>query len=225
MLKKQIQILRNQEILKLGKSLVVAKNQPLELCLWLTDGFCVDHKISLDLSKNSYLKFFLVCQKTQEINLEINILQAEEYSSSQFFSLLWGDIKTDLNLKIKNKHTASHCTSMQLIKSLSDQDSRIQALSQVEIQKNVVKVDSSQTLKNLFLSEKSMITALPELKIASQDVTARHGFSTTKISSQDYFFLNTRGLNKQQAKELLIQTFSKEILNKIEPICQKKQIK
>jgi Fe-S cluster assembly protein SufD len=213
-------ILKNQEIQKkLKEKLEIPENLFLELFIIVDEAISLNQKLLCNLQKNSHIKFVLILKKPLKINFEIKIVQNQLNSESQFFCLLLADENTSINLDICNIHQKSQTNSVQKIKSLCDKNGKIEILSTVEIKENIAKVETNQELKNLFLSQNSSILARPELKIESQDVSARHGFASSKINPADYFYLKTRGIREKDAKKILIDSFTFEILEKLDPIC------
>jgi Fe-S cluster assembly protein SufD len=214
------------------KKITLQKKSELEICIFTNSKDINDSnfknykkKIEIELQAKSQLNFFLLIQNLSILNLEINIKQAEENSQSHFFALIKGSSDSKINLKIKNFHSSSNTKSNQLIKSLATENSFLEILSSSFIDKNIKEVATNQQLKNLFLSSKAKIIAKPELEINAKKVTARHGFSSTKIRPEDYFFLQARGFKQAQAEKLLIQNFIADIFEKLDPICKLKEFR
>ena len=60
--------------------------------------------------------------------------------------------------------------------------------------------------------------ANPQLEILSDDVKCSHGSSTGELDDDAIFYLQTRGIDSETAKLLLIHGFANEIIEKVKPI-------
>jgi len=71
--------------------------------------------------------------------------------------------------------------------------------------------NSQQLNKNLLLSEKAEIHTKPELKIYNDDVKAAHGATVGQLNDEQLFYLQSRGLTKEQAWDYLCQSFTGDV--------------
>lgn len=74
--------------------------------------------------------------------------------------------------------------------------------------------DAEQENHNLLLSEKAEIDAKPELEIYADDVKCSHGTTVGQLDEAALFYMRTRGLNRQKAKEILTRAFAQAIVSK-----------
>ena len=65
------------------------------------------------------------------------------------------------------------------------------------------------------LDETSEFNAKPELEIYADDVKCSHGSASGSLDENSIFYLMSRGLNYQQSKELLINGFLLDVIEKI----------
>ena len=68
-----------------------------------------------------------------------------------------------------------------------------------------------QLNNNLILSDEATANAKPNLEIFADDVKASHGATVGRLDEEALFYLRSRGLGLDQAREWLIQGFCKEI--------------
>lgn len=59
----------------------------------------------------------------------------------------------------------------------------------------------------LLLGEKAIGEAIPVLNVNTDEVTCSHGASITKIDDEKIFYLTSRGLSEQQAKDIITEGF------------------
>jgi len=75
--------------------------------------------------------------------------------------------------------------------------------------------DADQANHNLLLSEKAEIDAKPELEIYTDDVKCSHGTTVGQLDENSLFYLRTRGLDRQHAKQVLTHAFAAGLVSRI----------
>ncbi|MEJ2009268.1 MAG: SufD family Fe-S cluster assembly protein, partial [Acidobacteriota bacterium] len=88
------------------------------------------------------------------------------------------------------------------------------------VRKDAQKTDSKQSDKNLLLSESATINTKPQLEIFADDVKCTHGATVGQIDPESIFYLRSRGIGLEEARNLLIVAFANEIIDhvKFEPL-------
>ena len=66
--------------------------------------------------------------------------------------------------------------------------------------------------KNLLLSKRAKAFSKPQLNIENNDVACSHGSSTGALDKEQMFYLQTRGLTKEESKKLLVDAFINEVM-------------
>lgn len=80
------------------------------------------------------------------------------------------------------------------------------------------KVDAQQANRNLLLSEGAEVNTKPELEIYADDVKCAHGATVGQLDNNHIFYLRSRGLDEDAARQLLIYAFAEEMVKDIDPI-------
>ena len=91
----------------------------------------------------------------------------------------------------------------------------------ITVHKEAVKTDAKQLNKNLILSTAAEVDTKPQLEIDTDDVKCAHGATVSQIRGDEIFYLQSRGLAKPQAIQILSSAFAKEILDKHETFSAK----
>ena len=73
--------------------------------------------------------------------------------------------------------------------------------------------DASQLNRNLLLSSKSRIDTKPQLEITADNVKCAHGATVSQLEDDEIFYLQSRGINENDARKLLVNAFATEIIN------------
>lgn len=84
----------------------------------------------------------------------------------------------------------------------------------VIVHKGADGTDAEQSNHNLLLSEKSEIDAKPELEIYADDVKCSHGTTVGQLDETALFYLRTRGIGRNSARQILTAAFAQTIVSK-----------
>ena len=127
--------------------------------------------------------------------------------------LVTGSQHTDTHSVID--HRKPHCTSHQLYKGILDGKSRAVFNGKVFVRHDAQKTDAMQTNKNLLLSNEARVDTKPQLEILADDVKCAHGAAVGQIEEDELFYLETRGIHPDLARNLLTYGFAEEVIGKI----------
>jgi len=112
-------------------------------------------------------------------------------------------------------HAQPHCSSREVYKGVLDGESSAVFNGKIIVRKDAQKTDSKQSNKNLLLSEKAVIDTKPALEIYADDVKCTHGATIGQIDADAVFYLRSRGIGLQEARDLLTYAFVNDILGRI----------
>ena len=198
---------------------------------------------NFDLRKDAILKNYKI-DKIQNNNIKysFNNINQDENSVSETFILSAGSdfLKNEINCNLNGKYssafvngifslmdkqqheirtTVNHLTentkSYQLIKSVLGKESKAVYQGKIFVNSIAQKTDGYQLSKAILLDESSEFNAKPELEIYADDVKCSHGSASGSLDENSIFYLMSRGLNYQQSKELLINGFVLDVIEKI----------
>lgn len=126
---------------------------------------------------------------------------------------LKGNRKAQTDVRIE--HRAPHTRSSQLFKNALYDASRSSFSGKIVVTPIAQKTSAYQLNENLILGEHAIAYGKPNLEIFADDVKASHGATVGQLDERELFYLQSRGIEKSLAKEMLIQGFCGEILNLI----------
>jgi len=197
-------------------------------------NYKIDHKKNsnikyfynnINLEKNSISENFIFSTGSKFIKNEINCNLNDEYSSAFINGIInltnsqHHEIKTNIN------HLAENTKSYQLIKSVLNDNAKGIYQGKIYVDSKAQKTDGYQLSKALLLSENTEFDGKPELEIYADDVKCSHGATSGNLDEDAIFYLMSRGLSNQQSKELLINGFLLDAVEKITDIEIKDLIK
>ena len=170
---------------------------------------------NIEQDNDSVSETFILSAGSDYFKNEINCNLNGEYSSAfinGIFSLKENqqhEIRTTIN------HLVQNTKSFQLIKSVLGKNSKSAYQGKIFVNSKAQKTDGYQLSKAILLDETSEFNAKPELEIYADDVKCSHGSASGSLNEDSIFYLMSRGLNYQQSKELLINGFLLDVVEKI----------
>ncbi len=114
------------------------------------------------------------------------------------------------------EHAQPHCNSWEYFNGIYDDRSRGVFNGRIIVRPGAQQTDSKQTNNSLLLSEAARADSQPQLEIYADDVKCTHGATLGPIDDRALFYLQTRGIETELARNLLTYGFGVEILDKIE---------
>lgn len=119
--------------------------------------------------------------------------------------------------EISTTHAKPGGTSDQFYKGILSGKSHAVFSGKVIVMRDAQKTDASQKDLNLLLSRGAEIDAKPSLEIYADDITAAHGATAGHVDQDTLFYLQSRGVDEESAKAILVRGFAEEMLNEFEP--------
>ena len=111
-------------------------------------------------------------------------------------------------------HQKPHCTSRQNYKGILDGKSRAVFNGRVFVHEGARGTDAEQSNKNLLLSSEARVDTKPQLEIFNDDVKCAHGATVGQLDEEELFYLLSRGLHTDLARNLLTYGFAEEVVEK-----------
>ena len=155
-------------------------------------------------------------QCTKEFINRVFIEQTGEGCQTEIYALAYLHGEENVLTETHVKHAVGGGSSNQLIKFVLDDNSRGRFIGDLKIVKDAQQTEAHQTNRNLLLSETAEMRTQPQLEIYADDVKATHGASTGQLDESALFYMQQRGIGKQKARQLLVNAFMKEVLDKVQ---------
>ena len=155
-----------------------------------------------------------------DVKLKFNSEGGEAFVDGLY--LLGGEQHHDTHSIIA--HDVPNCTSHQTYKGILNDKSRGVFNGKVFVAVGAHGTDGYQSNKNLLLSNEARVDTKPQLEIFNDDVKCSHGATVGQLEEEELFYLLSRGLKEDLARNLLTYGFAEEIVNKIGVESIKKQL-
>jgi len=146
-------------------------------------------------------------------NLQL-ALDGEGIESHMFgLYLLENDTLADNHTVVDHKKANSF--SNELYKGVMDGNSKGVFNGKIYVRPNAQKTNAFQANRNILLTDKATINTKPQLEIWADDVKCSHGCTTGQLDEEAMFYLQTRGINKETARAMMLYAFAGEILDHV----------
>ncbi len=130
-------------------------------------------------------------------------------------SLYLGKNRQHSDIHTVLEHAAPRCQSHQLVKTMVDDEAHGVFSGRIVVHPDAQKTNAIQTNNNLLLSESAAVDTKPQLEIFADDVRCTHGATIGKIDEEGLFYLRSRGIDEQQARNVLTYAFASEVLESV----------
>ncbi|MEH2194829.1 MAG: Fe-S cluster assembly protein SufD [Nostoc sp.] len=108
-----------------------------------------------------------------------------------------------------------HGTTDQLHKCIVGDRAHAVFNGKVFVPKLAQLTNAAQLNRNLLLSSKARVDTKPQLEITADNVKCAHGATVSQLEDDEIFYLQSRGIDENDARKLLINAFAAEVINKI----------
>ncbi|MDT8324648.1 MAG: Fe-S cluster assembly protein SufD [Bacteroidota bacterium] len=113
-------------------------------------------------------------------------------------------------------HAMPNGNSHELYKGILLDASRAVFSGRIIVRVDAQKTDARQSNNNLLLSNDAQIDTKPQLEIWADDVKCTHGATIGRIDENALFYLRSRGIPEQRAKNILSYAFASELLSHVQ---------
>jgi len=112
-------------------------------------------------------------------------------------------------------HAQPRCESHELYQGILTDDARGVFSGKILVRQDAQKTDAKQSNNCLLLSDTARINSKPQLEIYADDVKCTHGATVGHLDDEQIFYLMSRGIGKQRAKNILTYAFAERVIDGI----------
>lgn len=117
--------------------------------------------------------------------------------------------------RVTLRHKATHCQSRQLFKNALFGESTGAFGGKIIVEEGAMATDAVQTNRNLLASDTARMVTAPQLEIYCDDVKCGHGATTGQLDERALFYMQTRGIPRDEATMMLTQAFMADVVDSI----------
>lgn len=152
-------------------------------------------------------QFLLDLRNIPEANLTLELQMITPGVSAEIYGFYTLTDNQKLTLTTIARHIAPHTSCMTRIKGILDKSASSSYIGKILIAKSAQQTSSYLSHDVLVIGNKTSNNSQPILEIDADDVKASHGATTGRIDEGQLYYLATRGLDRDTARNLIIKGF------------------
>jgi Fe-S cluster assembly protein SufD len=171
------------------------------------------HEISMDTS--SRLNNTVITLNGALVRNDLNVLLHGEHTEIHLNGLFVqkGTNHTDNHTLVE--HFSPNCFSNELYKGVIADSATGVFNGKIYVHSEAQKTNAYQSNKNVLIGDKATVNTKPQLEIYADDVRCTHGTTTGRLNEEALFYLQSRGLNKNLARRVLLEAFANEVIDTV----------
>ena len=162
--------------------------------------------------KDSNVKFWAIIRNSQ---ISFNFDIKNENTNIECYFLIPAIksqiVKLDINTNFKVGNTKVWINVI----VLASDNASITLNGNLHIEKNIKNVEAKLYEETLLLWNAKYISLVPWLRVDSPDVKASHWAKIQRISPERLFYMQSRGLSQEKAVNMIINSYSEQIADKL----------
>ena len=167
-------------------------------------------------SKGSLFNTYTYSLSGEFLRNNLNIVLADENCETHLFGLYLPRKKEHFDNHTLVDHRMPNCFSNELYKGIMSDDATGVFNGKIFVRQDAQKTNAYQSNKNMLLGDNASVNTKPQLEIYADDVKCSHGTSTGRMDEEAMFYLRSRGIGEDKAKNLLMKAFAEEVVNAIQ---------
>lgn len=174
------------------------------------------NNVNLVQQGNTYSKSNTISLNTRFVRNNLNVSFDGEYSEAHLNGIYFVDNDEFVDEHTVIRHNKPNCSSNENFRGVLDGRSRAVFNGKIFVARNAQKTNAYQSNKNILLSDEARINSKPQLEIYADDVKCTHGATAGYLDREMLFYIESRGISKDKAKSLLLNSFVSENIEQIE---------
>ncbi|MFC7249683.1 Fe-S cluster assembly protein SufD [Halomicroarcula sp. GCM10025324] len=146
-------------------------------------------------------------------NVETRLLG--DSSESQIVGAFFGHNDQHFDIASRVWHEAEHTVADLVTRGVLDDQARSVYEGVQDVGREAWDTSSYQRENTLMLSEESEADASPKLIINNHDTEASHSATVGQVDEEDMFYMTSRGVNPERAKNMLVEGFFVPVLEEV----------
>lgn len=173
------------------------------------------HRISL--GRDAYVKHVSVTLGGDLVRILPSVTYRQPGGSAELLGLYFASEGQHTEHRLFVDHAVPHCRSNVVYKgALSGKDAHTVWVGDVLIRANAIGTDTYEINRNLVLSDGGRADSVPNLEIETGEIVgAGHASTTGRFDDEQLFYLQSRGISAEEARQLVLRGFFEELLGQI----------
>ena len=166
------------------------------------------------LGRNARLRMFGAVLGSRLQKVYWDALLDGDGSEALLSSVCFGDESQHLDLQSLQRHRGQS-THSDLLHKVAVRDQAVSVYSGlIDVEKQAQHTDGYVQNRNLMLGAQAKASGIPRLEIKANDVRCSHGVTAGHIDDDQRFYLETRGVPRDEGDRLIVRGFMQDALDR-----------
>lgn len=146
---------------------------------------------------------------------DLDISLEDSRTECELNGLYIADDQQHIDHHTRIDHIEPDCTSREHYKGILTDRARAVFNGKVYVHPDAQRTAAYQSNPNLLLSRSAEIDTKPQLEIFADDVKCSHGATIGQLDDEALYFLRSRGIDRDQARNMLLSAFAGELVDRV----------
>lgn len=169
----------------------------------------------IEQERDSFVNSTTVSLHGGLIRNNTHVLLDAEGAENRTFGLFFADRSQHIDNYVNIDHARPNCISNQLFKGILDDQATGAFNGRILVRQDAQKTLAYQTNNNILMSDEARMNTKPQLEIYADDVKCSHGATTGQLDEEGLFYMQSRGIPRQEARLLMLYAFAHEVIDNI----------
>ena len=170
-------------------------------------------KIKITADEGAHVKFTFIQEGAARSEVEIESSCLGKGAEIELRGLQNAKQKQKHLIRVNALHSVPHTKSDLKVWCVARDESHSIFNGLVTIAEGAHHTEAYQKNKNLLLSERAVVDSFPKLFIYNDDVKCAHGSSTSTLDDDQFYYLQSRGINPSEAEQMMVRGFLHQVLD------------
>ena len=164
-------------------------------------------RVKLRVGKDSSVKFTFIQSGAKRAHFEIETEVLGSGANVEIRGLQNAKYDQKLSFEAKSRHAVPHTRSDLQVWCIASDESHSIFNGVITIDQGAHHTEAYQKNKNLLLSDRATVDTFPKLFIWNDDVKCAHGSSVSQLEPDQFYYLQSRGIDQAAAEKMLLKGF------------------
>ncbi|NCO04550.1 MAG: SufD family Fe-S cluster assembly protein [Candidatus Magasanikbacteria bacterium] len=170
---------------------------------------------TVEVAENAAMRWFDINFSNGQTKISTVTKLIGDGARGETYGLFFASDTDEYDVYHATEHLASHTTSDMKVKGVVGGKGFVNYKGLIRIPEGSSGCEGYQKEDTLLLSKDAKIYAVPDLEIANNDVTCFHGVTTTHMSQEKLFYMQSRGLDTETAEHLVVRAHLGGVLDQL----------
>ncbi len=196
----------------------VAEGAELEHVSIIDWGKGVRHHaiVQASVGKDAKVRSVVVTLGGDVVRVEPTLRCVGQGADARALGLFFASDDQHFEHRVISRHEAPNTYSNLLYKGAIKDSAHTIFFGNLVVPPGAPGTDAYQTNRNLVLNEGARADTIPFLEIETAEVKCSHAGAVSRVDDEHLFYLESRGVPRDAAKQLIVEGFCQEVLDEVE---------